>query len=144
MKRPIGITGLSIFFIAGALISFLSFVSLLFPNSVLERMWQLNPRARDAFAYMGKWSLVLMGVVCIACTLSAIGLWRGRRWGYRLAFSILTINLIGDLTNAILGIEKRAAIGVPIALAILVYLRTKRVKEFFEGRGLKPANSDAG
>jgi multisubunit Na+/H+ antiporter MnhF subunit len=138
MKRPIGITGLSIFFIAGALISFLSFVSLLFPNSVLEPMWQLNPRARDAFAYIGKWSLVLMGVVCIACTLSAIGLWRGRRWGYRLAFSILTINLIGDLTNAILGIEKRAAIGVPIALAILVYLRTKRVKEFFEGRGLKP------
>jgi len=97
-------------------------------------MWQLNPRARDAFAYMGKWSLVLMGIVCIACSLSAIGLWRGRRWGYRLAFSVLTINLIGDLTNAILGIEKRAAIGVPIVLAILIYLRSKRVKNFFEER----------
>jgi hypothetical protein len=65
--RPLGITALSIFFLFGTAASFVSFVSLLFPGSFLEPMWRLNPRAREGFASMGAWAIVLMFAVCIAC-----------------------------------------------------------------------------
>ncbi len=109
-----------------------SFVALLFPGGFLEPMWRLNPRARESFAIMGVWALVLMAVVSIACVSATVGLWRGRRWGYLLAIALLTFSLLGDLANALLGIEPRAWLGVPIAALMLAYLVTRRVREFFE------------
>src|SRR6185436_16367586 len=108
-----------------------SFVALLFPDGFLEPMWRLNPRAREAFATMGVWALVLMAVVSIACASASAGLWRGRRWRYLLALALLTFSLLGDLANALLGIDPRAWVGVPIAALMLAYLATRRVRAFF-------------
>jgi len=108
-----------------------SFVALLFPGGFLEAMWRLNPRARESFATMGVWALVLMAVVSVACASASAGLWRGRRWGYLLALALLTFSLLGDLANALLGIEPRAWIGVPIAALMIAYLATRRVRDFF-------------
>ena len=132
--RPGGITALSVFFVVGAVISFTSCVALLFPGGLLEPMWRLNPRARQAFATMGAWAIVLMLTVCLACAASALGLWRGRRWGYRLAIGVLTANLLGDIANVLWGTEPRAAIGVPVVLAILAFLMSRRVRSFFSAR----------
>ena len=130
--RPAGITALSIFFAFGAIVYFLSFVSLLFRGSFLEPMWRLNPRAHEAFTGMGAWAVLLMCVVCAACASAAIGLWRGARWGYRLAFALLTLNLLGDVTNFLSGTEPRAVVGVPVVVAILVFLLSRRVRRFFK------------
>ena len=129
--RPVGITLLSIFFSFGTLISFTVFISLLFPGSFLEPMWRLNPRAHEAFASVGAWAVVLMFAVCVSCALAALGLWRGARWGYRLALALLVINMLGDIANVILGTEPGAIAGVPIVIAILTYLMSRRVRRFF-------------
>lgn len=133
-RRPAGITALVIFFLAGAAVALTSSVSLLFPDSLLEPMWRLNPRARAAFADWGAWAVVLMVTVSVACAASAVGLWRGRRWGHRLALGLLLVNLGGDALNAALGIEPRAVVGIPIVGAIIVYLMTRRVRRFFARR----------
>jgi len=65
---------MSIFFWAGAVISLIAALSLLFPGSVLEPMWKLNPRAREGFAEIGGWAILLMGAVSIACAMAAAGL----------------------------------------------------------------------
>jgi len=129
--RPVGVTALSIFFSAGALIAFTSELSLLWPGSPLEPIWRINPRAREGFASMGSWAPPLLAGVCIACASSALGLWRARRWGHRLAIVVLSINLIGDAINAVFGREPRAAIGVPIAGLLIAYLLSERVRRFF-------------
>ena len=129
--RPIGITALSIFFSFGAAASFVSFILLLFPGSFLEPIWRLNLRAREGLTGMGVWGIVLRFVVCVACAAAAVGLWRGLRWGYWLALALLTINLLGDIANVVLRTEPRAAVGIPIALAIILFLMSKRVREFF-------------
>src|SRR2546422_219687 len=131
--RPIGITALSLLFLFGAGASFVSFISLLFPGSFLEPIWRLNPRARAGLGGMGVWAVILMGAVCVACALAAEGLWRGARWGYWLAVSLVAINLLGDILNAFLGTEPRAVIGIPIALAIIAFLISRRVRRFFLG-----------
>jgi hypothetical protein len=130
--RPIGVTALSIFFLAGAGISFTSCVSVIFPGSLLEPMWRINPRVREAFTEIGVWAIVLLCAVCIACLLSAVGLWQGRWWGHRLAVILIAINLAGDIVNVVLGTEPRGAVGIPIAAAIIVYLLSSRVREFFK------------
>jgi hypothetical protein len=131
MQRPKGITALSLFFGFGAAMAFTSFVALLYPGGFLEPMWRLNPRAREAFAGMGGWAVLLMAVVSVACAFASVGLWRGKQWGYVLAIVLLAINLIGDLANALLGIEPRAWFGVPIVALLLWYLASSRVRAFF-------------
>ena len=81
---------------------------------------------------MGRWAIVLLAAVGTSCATAAIGLWRGAIYGYRFAFVLITVNLIGDIINTLLGIEPRAIVGVPIALAILIYLVSKPVRLFFQ------------
>lgn len=131
-RRPAGITALSMFFVFGATASFVSFVSLLFPGSFLEPLWRFNPRAQEGFNHIGYWAILLMSAVFVACASAAVGLWRGARWGYRIAVALLVINMVGDILNVALGTEPRAIIGVPIVLAILAYLGTSRVRMFFK------------
>lgn len=129
--RPLGIAALSIFFVFGAAASFVSAVSLLFPGSFLEPMWRVNPRAREGFAGMGAWAVVLMCSLSLVCAAAAVGLWRGARWGYRLAVSLLAMNLLGDVINVILGTEPAAVVGIPVVIAIFTYLLSRRVRRFF-------------
>ncbi|MCI0415271.1 hypothetical protein L0222_21065 [bacterium] len=132
--RPRRITALSIFFGAGALISFTAVLALLFPESFLQSMWRLNPRARLAFDSMGTWAVILLESVSAACAFAAVGLWSGKLWGYRLAIALLAVNLIGDIYSTASGTEPRAAIGIPIVVAILLLVTTPATRTFFHAR----------
>ncbi len=131
MRRPWTVTFLSLFFGFGALISATSLVALGSPGGFLEPMWRLNPRAREQFASMGIWASLLMAFVSLACLGAAVDLWRGRRLGYILGLTLLSVSLLGDLANAVLGLEPRAWVGVPIAALFLGVLATGRTRAFF-------------
>jgi uncharacterized membrane protein (DUF2068 family) len=138
VTHPWGIKALSIFFLAGAAVSLTAGISLLFPNRLLDSMWRLNPRAHENLSSFGLWAAVLLTTVSVLCAAAAIGLWRGSRWGYWIAIGLIAMNLVGDVTNVFLGTEPRAIIGVPVAAAILAYLISRRVREFFSrSSGLK-------
>jgi hypothetical protein len=124
--RPLGITALSLFFVFGFAMSGLAAVMLLFPGSALEPLWRLNPRAREGFAGMGAWAVLLMGAVCVACATAALGLWRGTRWGYWTALAILSVNLAGDTLNVFIARDWRTLIGLPIGGTMIAYLVSRR------------------
>ena len=129
--RPFGISALSLFFVFGMTMSGLAATSLAFPGGALEPMWRINPRGREGLGALGLPAVVLMAVVSLACFAAAIGLWHGRFWGRRLAMTILVVNAAGDLLNGVFGGDLRSLIGLPIAGALLYYLRTGRVRAFF-------------
>lgn len=130
-QRPFGITALSLFFFGATAITLVAAVSLLYPNGFLEPIWKLNPRGRAGLGVIGMWAVLLFSVVCLACAVAAVGLWRGARYGYATAITVLTINSLGDLFNVISGTEPRAIIGIPIVIMILAYLLTAKVRRFF-------------
>jgi hypothetical protein len=130
--RPRGITALAAFFVFGTLASGLSMISLLSPGGPLEPMWRLNPRAHEGFAQMGHWAPVLMGTVCLACGATAYGLFRSRRWGHRMAVTLILVNFTGDLVNAALGIEPRAIFGLPIVVLLIAWLLSPGVRGYFD------------
>lgn len=113
VHRPRTITALSIFFIVGATISLTASISLLKKSSFLDSMWRLNPRAHQDLSSLGLWSVVLMTTVSGFCAAAGIALWRQRRWGYWLAVGLIAINLVASITNAVIGAEPRAIVGVP-------------------------------
>ena len=133
--RPRGITALSIFFLGGAAISLTASLSLLRPNSFFESMWRLNPSAHENLSSLGLWAVILMATVSLFCAGAAIGLWRGSRWGHWLASGLITVNLVADIINVLLGTEPRAIVGIPVAAAILWYLLSKKVRSFFNTSG---------
>ena len=129
--RPFGITVLIIFFLVGTLISFLAGLSLLIPSAFFNGMWRLNPHGHEGLLRIGYWAVVLLFSASASCAVAAVGLWKRARWGHILAIVLIGINLLSDLVNTILGTEPRAIVGVPIALLIILYLLTKRVRNYF-------------
>ena len=125
-SRPVGITALSFFFVFGTLMSGLAAVMLLFPGSVLDPIWRLNPHAHNGFVTLGSWALLLMATVCLACATAALGLWRRTRWGFWTALAVLSANLAGDTTNAVVAGDWRTLIGLPIGGFLIAYLITQR------------------
>ena len=123
------------FFAFGAIMCALTVCLLLFPGSVLDSLWRLNPDTRLAFESLGYWSVVLMLMVGTACLFAAIGLWQARPWGTQLAVIILSINILGDLTNVIGRHDYRGLIGVPVAGAMIFLLLAC-------GRGPKVSSRD--
>ncbi|HVF70520.1 MAG TPA: hypothetical protein VM940_02830 [Chthoniobacterales bacterium] len=124
-----------IFFAGGALICIAVMLALAFPGGPLEPMWLLKPEAQTEFQDFGTWSIALMAVVGAACGLAAFGLARRAEWGRRLALCILTVNLIGDLMNAVFRGDLRTLIGLPIGGVMIWYLSS-------EGRAsARPRNS---
>jgi hypothetical protein len=105
-------------------------------------MWRLNPRAREQFSHIGYWAASLLGPVCVACAASAYGFFKGKRWGYWLGITLLIVNLAGDLVNVVLGVERRALIGVPVVALLLWYLSSKRVRSFFGVRSEGAVNKN--
>jgi hypothetical protein len=123
-----GLAALSAFFTFGALASGLSCVALLLPGGSIDSVWRFNPQGHVGLLRLGAWGLVLMAVVSLACALAARGIWIRARWGRPLALGILAVNLVGDLTNALVRGDRRTLIGVPISGALIAYLMSARIK----------------
>jgi hypothetical protein len=119
---PVGMKLLALLFAFGTCMCALTIVLLIFPGTILDSLWRLNPEAQAAFQSIGWLSILLMATVGTACGLAAIGLARNTTWGCWLGILVLTVNLVGDLTNALLRHDLRTLIGMPIAGAMMVYL----------------------
>lgn len=104
----------------------LAAMMLLSPGSPLDALWSLNPHAHQGFTAIGAWSVLLMAVVCFACTAAAVGLWHCKRWGLWIALAVLSINLAGDSANAVLAHDRRTLIGLPIGAVMILYLLARR------------------
>ena len=130
-RRPVGITALILFFLAGSLFSFVAGISLLVPSPLFDAMWRVNTRGHDGLIRLGLWAVALLFTASASCAAAAIGLWRKARWGHAIAITLISINLMSDLANAILGTEPRALVGVPIAFVLLLYLLSRAVRDYF-------------
>jgi uncharacterized membrane protein (DUF2068 family) len=76
-----------------------------------------------------------MVLVAVACAGAGVGLWLERPWGRRLAVTVLSLNLVGDVSNALIRGDRRTLIGLPIGGAMIAYLLSRRIRERFKTAG---------
>ena len=125
-RHPIGILLLIVFFAAGAVVCMLVMLALAYPGSFLDFIWRFRSGIREEFQEYGIWSIAVMAALGAACGLAAFGLARGAEWGRRLATGILTVNLVGDMFNAVLRGDRRTLIGIPVGILMIWYLMKKK------------------
>ncbi len=118
------------FFAFGATMCTVTIVLLLLPGTSLDSLWRLNPDAHLAFQSVGKWAVLLMFAVGTGCAFAAVGLWRKSLWGIWLALTILSLNIVGDLFNALVRHDYRALIGLPVGGAMIFYLARYRSRRY--------------
>ncbi len=109
--------------------------SLAVPGTSIDTFWNANPRARFELQQIGGWGIVLMATVSVACALAALGILKRTRWGHRLAIALIAISLTGDIVNATVHSDPQLLIGVPVALVMIGYLLSRRIRaEFAKAR----------
>lgn len=130
-RLPAGVLAIAGLFAVGVLASGASCLALLFPESALSNVWCLNPQAGTELRALGWPAVALMTAVCVACALACSGLLRRRVSGYWTALALLAFNGMSDLVAAIARADPRTLIGVPIAIALILYLRQGRIAGLF-------------
>ena len=127
--RGLGAVGTFLFF--GAIMASLAGTTLLWPGTVLDRMWALNPRTYRELAPFGRVIGIPFLLLGVALTVAGIGWFKGCLWAWRLAVVIIATQVLGNLMNIFLGRIVEGAIGITIAGALIFYLLRSEVRAAF-------------
>ena len=130
-KRPVGVLIVAIFSLAGAVVAILTGISIIWPGTFLDAMWNLNRTAHQQFAVLGKLAgYLLLGIAVIIAT-TGYGLLKGFKWGWWLAVATFAVNGAGDAVNIFIGEPLKGIAGLLIAGCFLLYLLRPATKAFF-------------
>ncbi len=133
-KSSAGLTAVGIFLCFGATMAGLAGTTLLWHGTVLDCAWNLNPTAYRQLAPLGPPAGILFLLLSAALAAAAIGWFKRRNWGWRLAVAIISVQFVGDLVNTIRGDFVKGGIGAAIAGALLFYLLRPNVRMAFASR----------
>ena len=130
-RGPFGLSAMGVFLIFAAVMATLAGVTLVWPGTVLQRMWTLNPRAYERITPFGKVAGIAFLLLGMVLSIAAIG-WRRRTlWGWRLAVIVIAAQVLGDGVNICLGRFVEGGIGATVSGALLFYLLRDRVRSAF-------------
>ena len=106
--------------------------TLVFPGTILDRVWGLNPTAHRQLAAVGRIAGMLFLLLSVSMAVAGTGWLRRRYWGWCLAVLIIATQVLGDLVNLLRGGFVRGGIGFAIGGALLLYVLSVKVKLVFE------------
>ena len=128
---PRAMTAIGAFLVFGACMAALAGTTLTWRGTPLDEVWVLNPSAYDQLAPAGHVVGPLFLLLSATLVFAAVGWFKRRLWGWRLAVGIISTQVAGDLVNLIRGDLLRGAMGFAIAGTLLIYLFRPRVRATF-------------
>jgi uncharacterized membrane protein (DUF2068 family) len=106
---------------------------LLFPGTLLDRLWEINKPGAAAFRAWGRISGLLLLLLGAATFAAAIGLLRRKKWAWWFAVVLFAIDGSGDVASFVAnGGWLRSASGMVISSAFLYSLTRYPVRGYFE------------
>ena len=130
--RPKTIPVVAAFLFAATVIATVVGISLLFPNRLLDQLWQLNKTGATAFHAIGWPAGVFLLALAAGTCASAFGLLRRRRWAWWFAVALFTIDGCGDVVSFfVTGDAIRSLSGTVISAAFLWCLLRTRTRRYF-------------
>ena len=131
-QRPKTIPVVAAFLFAATGIAAVVGTSLIFPNTLLDRLWELNRPGAAVFHAVGRISGVLLLALGIGTVAAATGLLHRRKWAWWFAMVLFAIDGCGDvLTFFATGDLLRTVFGVAVSATFLYFLTRPRVRQYF-------------
>jgi len=122
----------AVFLFAASAVAVVVGISLLFPNALLERLWELNKPAGASFRALGWIAATLLLVLGAGTSAAAIGLLQRRRWAWWFAMALFAVNGSGDVVSFVANRDwLRSASGVVIACTFAYCLNRRSVRRYF-------------
>jgi len=131
-RRPRGWLAIGNFLLWGAAMATVAGITLIFPGTLLDRVWVLNPKGHAGLTALGRWIGFLFPVLGLLLAAAGIGWLRRRFWGWMLAVLLIGGNALGDAIRMATGAWLEGAAGVVIAGALLLYIISSRVRDYFK------------
>jgi hypothetical protein len=132
-QRPKTVPIVAAFLFAAAAIAAVVGGSLLFPNPLLDRLWELNRPGAAAVRSLGRISGILLLLLGAGTFAAAAGLLQRKRWAWWFAVVLFAIDASGDLVSLVVtGDWLRSAAGVVISSAFLYSLSRYPVRRYFQ------------
>jgi len=131
-QRPKAISVVATFLFAATGIAVVVGTSLIFPNRLLDQLWELNRPGAALFHALGRISGVLLLVLGIGTAATATGLLHRRKWAWWSAIALFAINACGDLLALFAtGGFLRGTFGVAVSATFLYFLTRPRARRYF-------------
>jgi len=133
--RPKTVPIVAGFLFAATVIAVVVALSLLFPNRLLDRLWELNKPGAAAFRAMGRASGLLLLALGIGTAGAGVGLLRRKRWAWWFAIVLFTVNGCGDVVGLVATHDwLRSGSGVAVAVFFVYALTRPPVRSYFAKR----------
>jgi len=130
-KRPGAVIAVAVFLFAATGIAALVGWGVLFPNRLMDRLWEWNKAGAAAFRAAGRIAGVFLLVLAGGTLAAGAGLIRGKRWAWRFAVALFAVNGLGDLASVIVtGDWVRGASGVAVCSVFLYALARGSVRRY--------------
>jgi hypothetical protein len=136
-KSPKGIIAVGIFLFFAAMMASLAGTTLVWRDSILDRVWAINAPAYARLAPLGKTVGIPFLLLGATLAVAGAGWFKRRLWGWRLAVAIIATQVLGDMVNAFMGHLVRGGVGFVIAGGLLVYLLRPEVRAAFTSANAK-------
>ncbi len=132
-QRPKAVLIVAAFLFAATGIAAVVGTSLVFPNKLLDRLWELNKPGATLFHALGRISGVLLMALGIGTTAAGIGMLHRRKWAWWFAVILFGVDGCGDLVALFAtGELLRTAVGVAVSATFLYSLTRPRVRWYFK------------
>jgi hypothetical protein len=137
--RPKTIVVIATFLFAATVVAFVVGESLLFPNTLLDKLWKFNPAGAALFHSIGRVSGVFLLALGVGTFFAALGLLRGQRWAWWFGVVLFATDACGDIVSYFLTHDAlRSLTGAIISATFLVFLCRDSVRGYFLCQPLIP------
>lgn len=138
-RRPKTVVVIAVFLFAATIVALVTGESLLFPNSLLDKLWKFNPEGAALFHSIGRASGVFLLALGVGTFFAALGLLRCRQWAWWFGVFLFAIDASGNIVSYFLTHDAlRSLTGAIISATFLFFLCRYSVRRYFLGQPLTP------
>jgi hypothetical protein len=134
--RPKAIVVIAIFLLAATIVALIVGESLLFPNTLLDKLWKFN---RGLFHSIGRLSGMFLLALGVGTFFAALGLLRRQQWAWCFGVVPFAIDACGNIVSYFLTHDAlRSLTGAIVSATFLFFLCRDSVRGYFLRHALTP------
>jgi len=129
--RPRAVLIVAAFLFVATVIAAVVGISLLFPNRLMDRLWELNKPGAALFRSIGRLSGLSLLALGVATASAARGLLRRKQWAWWFAIILFVIDGSGDVVSFfVTGDWLKSIAGIAVTSAFLYFLCQRNVRQY--------------